>query len=174
MKSTDFRRTSAPTRPPYTWLKKMKNFYFIWLNVFAEIHNVFHMNLLKLVFIDFLSNQMTNDEQSSEIIVNNEKKYEIKNIIWKKWRQKKHEKQFWLQIKWTNYIQMIWKPKSKLNDTTIMNKWLDHMKNIKNDEKNLLADYHWNFSKKINDMKIWYFIFIWFITICVLYNNQSK
>ena len=62
----------------------MINFYSVLLHVFAEVHDVFHVNLLKLTFIDFLSNQTTNDEQFSEIIVNNEKKYEIKNIIQKK------------------------------------------------------------------------------------------
>ena len=80
-------------------IKKIINFYFVWLNVFTEIHDVFHVNLLKLMFIDFLLNQTTDDEQSSEIVVNDEKKYEIENIIQKKWRWKKREKQFWLQIK---------------------------------------------------------------------------
>ena len=41
-----------------------------------------------------------------------------------------------------NYIQIISKSKSKLNDITIMNKWLDHTKNIKNAEENLLTNYH--------------------------------
>ena len=44
-------------------IKKMINLYFIQLNVFAKILNVFYMNLLKLMFIDFLSKQITNDEQ---------------------------------------------------------------------------------------------------------------
>ena len=61
---------------------------------------------------------------------------------------------------------------------TIMNKWLDHTKNMKNDEKNLSANYHWNFPKKKNNVRIWHFIFIWLITICVLYiisqNNNYK
>ena len=45
-------------------IKKLISFYFVQLNVFAEIHDVFHINLLKLMFIDFISNQMTNDELS--------------------------------------------------------------------------------------------------------------
>ena len=62
----------------------MINFYFVWLNIFAEIYNVFYVNLLKLAFTDFLSNQLTDDERLSQIIINDEKKYKIKNIIWKK------------------------------------------------------------------------------------------
>ena len=74
-----------------------------------------------------------------------------------------------------NLIQMIRKSTSKLNDTTIMNKWFDHMENIKNDKKNLSANDPWNFQKKRkNNVKIWYFIFIWLFTICVLCNDQSK
>ena len=62
-------------------IKKMINFYFVQLNVFTKIHDVFHVNLLKLAFINFLSNQTKNDEQPSEIIMNDEKKYEIENIV---------------------------------------------------------------------------------------------
>ena len=59
----------------------MINFYYVQLNVFAEIHDVFHVNLLKSVFTDFLLSQITDDGQLSAIIMNNEKEYKIKNII---------------------------------------------------------------------------------------------
>ena len=59
-------------------IKKIINFYLIQMNVFTRIHDVFHVNLLKLMFIDFLSNQMTDDEQSSETIINNKKNMKLK------------------------------------------------------------------------------------------------
>ena len=58
----------------------MISFYFVQLIIFARIHDVFHVNLLKLTFIHFLLNQMMDDEQFSEITMNNEKKYNIENI----------------------------------------------------------------------------------------------
>ena len=52
------------------------------------------MNLLKLTFIDFLSNQMTNDEQFSEIVVNNQKNTKLKTSYKKNDIEKNAKKNF--------------------------------------------------------------------------------
>ena len=55
----------------------MINLHSVLLNVSAEIHDLFHVSSLKMAFIDFLSSQITDNEQFS-------KKYEIEKIIRKK------------------------------------------------------------------------------------------
>ena len=70
---------------------------------------------------------------------------------------------------------MIWKLKSKLNDTTIMNKWFDHTKNMKNDEKNLSTNYDWNFQKKnlMWEFDILYSFNLSWFACCMMINQNN-
>ncbi len=63
----------------YKVLKILKKACQLNLFSFMKIHNIFHTSLLRLTFIDSLTNQI--QSSSSSIIIDEEQEYEINNIL---------------------------------------------------------------------------------------------
>ncbi len=73
------------------------SFYKLKLSDTMHIHDVFHSELLRLIVNDSLSDQK--NESSKSIVINDEDKWEIDDILnsWWYWRQ------FQYRVKWKNY-----------------------------------------------------------------------
>ena len=67
----------------YTIVKKINSHSFC-LNTLSDIHNVFHSVMLQSAVMNALSSQCTTDSQFSLQIVSDEKEFEIKKILKKK------------------------------------------------------------------------------------------
>ncbi|OAX77774.1 hypothetical protein ACJ72_07923, partial [Emergomyces africanus] len=66
--------------------------YIYYLNIFSEIHNVFHVNLLHLTADDSLSSQVHHESQSSVIDIDEHDKYYVEKILNEKIRY--HQKYY--------------------------------------------------------------------------------
>ena len=76
-----------------------------------QIHNIFHPNLLRLVAKDPLAGQI-NDPPPS-IVVNNEEKWEVDDIL----NAKKHGKRVLFQVEWKKYDKdKQWYPSTNFNN----------------------------------------------------------
>ena len=112
-------------------ITKIIETHFVRLNVKKKIHDVFHVNRVKLTATNFFSNQILNDEQSSTILVDNEEEYEVENIVRKKWRRRDREKRLWYEVKWAKYAETSWESADELKKTVILIRWIDRTKDLR-------------------------------------------
>ncbi len=79
----------------YIIVKKI-NLHFFCLNTLSDIHNVFHSVMLQSAVMNALSSQCMTDLQSLSQIVSNEKEFEIKKILKKRfiWCKKEFKKKY--------------------------------------------------------------------------------
>jgi hypothetical protein len=98
------------------------------LNLFSsmKIHNSFYISLLRLAFIDSLTNQI--QSSSSSIIVNEKEKHEIKNILDNRY----HYNKLQYKISWTDHSS---------NDVWYSIENFDHAKKF-------IENYHARYSAK--------------------------
>ncbi len=71
--------------------------YKLKLSEFMHVHDVFHSDLLCFVVNDFLSDQK--NESSDSIVINDENKWEINNILNFRWYQRRLQ----YRVKWNDY-----------------------------------------------------------------------
>ncbi len=104
----------------YIIVKKISSHSFC-LNTLLSIHNVFHSIMLQSAVMNALSSQHMTDLQPSPQIVSNEKEFEIKKILKKRfiWCKEEFKKKY--LIKWVNYTWFTWKLTSALKDTMMLN-----------------------------------------------------
>ncbi len=91
-----------------------------------KIHNIFHISLLKSAFVDSLLNQV--QSSSLSIIVDEEEKYEINDILDNRY----HYNKLQYQVSWTEHSS---------NDVWYLAENFDHAKKI-------IEDYHARYSTK--------------------------
>jgi hypothetical protein len=91
-----------------------------------KIHNNFHISLLRLTFIDSLTNQI--QSSSSSIIVDEEKKYEINDVL----NNRYHYNKLQYKISWTEHSS---------NEIWYSAENFEHSKEI-------MIDYHIRYSDK--------------------------
>ncbi len=106
----------------YTIVKKINSHSFC-LNTLLSIHNMFHFIMLQSAVMNALSSQHTTDSQSSSQIVSDEKEFEIKKILKKRfvWHKREFKKKY--LMKWVNYTWLTWEPAFTLKDTVMLNQW---------------------------------------------------
>ncbi len=86
----------------YIIVKKISSHFFC-LNTLLSIHNVFHSVMLQSAVMNTLSSQCTTDSQSLSQIVSDEKEFEIKKILKKRfvWHKEEFKKKY--LMKWVSY-----------------------------------------------------------------------
>jgi len=106
----------------YIIVKKISSHFFC-LNTLLSIHNMFHSVMLQSAVMNTLSSHCMTDLQSSSQIVSNEKEFEIKKILKKRfvWHKEEFKKKY--LIKWVNYIWFTWESAFVLKDTVTLNQW---------------------------------------------------
>ncbi len=106
----------------YIIVKKI-NSHFFCLNTLLSIHNMFHSVMLQSTVINAFSFQCTTDSQFLSQIVSNEKEFEIKKILKKRfvWHKEEFKKKY--LMKWVSYTQFTWESMSVLKDTVTLNWW---------------------------------------------------
>jgi len=88
----------------YIIVKKISSHFFC-LNTLLSIHNMFYSVMLQSAVMNALSFQHMTDLQSSSQIVSNEKEFEIKKILKKRfvWHKEEFKKKY--LMKWVRYNQ---------------------------------------------------------------------
>jgi len=106
----------------YIIVKKINSHSFC-LNTLSGIHNVFHSVMLWLAVMNALSSQHMTDSQPLSQIVSDEKEFEIKEILKKRfvWHKEEFKKKY--LMKWVSYIWLTWESASALKDTMMLNQW---------------------------------------------------
>ncbi len=104
------------------------SFYKLKLSDTMHIHDVFHSELLRLIINDSLSDQK--NESSKSIVINDEDKWEIDNILNSRWYRR--QLQYW--VKWKNYD----------NDLNWYNADDDEFMNA----QKMIDDFHIKYSRK--------------------------
>ncbi len=106
----------------YIIVKKINSHSFC-LNTPSDIHNVFHFVMLWSAVMNALSSQCMTDSQLLSQIVSNEKEFEIKKILKKRfvWHKKEFKKKY--LMKWVSYTQLTWELTFALKDTVTLNWW---------------------------------------------------
>ncbi len=93
-----------------------------------KIHNTFHISLLRSASNDFLTEQI--QSSSSSIIVNDEKEYEINDIL----NNRYHYNKLQYKVVWTDHS---------------LNKAWYSAENFQNHSKKILNDYHRRYLTKL-------------------------
>ncbi len=106
----------------YIIVKKI-NSHSLCLNTLLSIHNVFHSVMLQSAVMNTLSSQCTTNLQPSSQIVSDEKEFEIKKILKKRFVQCKEEFKKKYLMKWVSYTWLTWELMFILKDTVMLNQW---------------------------------------------------
>jgi hypothetical protein len=105
-------------------LKKRESSYKLDLSDDMNLHSVFHTSLLRKNFEDFLSKQIISS--SSSILIDDEQKFDVKNIIDSRLTDRSINKRLQYKIKWVKHSSD--------------RKWYS-IENFENAKK-IVADYH--------------------------------
>jgi RNase H-like domain found in reverse transcriptase/Reverse transcriptase (RNA-dependent DNA polymerase)/Integrase zinc binding domain/Chromo (CHRromatin Organisation MOdifier) domain len=88
------------------------------------VHNVFHSDLLRLASSDPLPSQVQDDSQPPPVLVGNDEEYEVERILDEKLVRRGRGVQQKLLVKWKDYAQPTWEPRSEFENTTAFDTWL--------------------------------------------------
>jgi hypothetical protein len=110
----------------YKIIKVWKKACQLNLLLFMKIHNNFHISLLRSAFIDFLIDQI--QSSSSSIIVNEEKEYEVNDVLNSRYYYNKLQ----YRVSWTDHSS---------DDTWYSAENFEHSKKV-------VIDYHARYSDK--------------------------
>ncbi len=109
-------------------IESVDSFYKLKLSETMRIHDVFHSELLRSVVNDSLSDQK--NESSKSIVINDEDKWEIDNILNSRWYQRRLQ----YRVKWKSYD----------NDLNWYNADDDEFMNA----QEMIDDFHIKYSRK--------------------------
>jgi hypothetical protein len=128
-------------------LKKKDNSYKLELSIEINIHSMFHISLLRKDLENFLSKQIISS--SSFVVIDDEEKFDVKNIIDSRLTEKSINKKLQYKIKWVKHSSD--------------EKWYS-IENFENAKK-IVANYHQRYFDKSNSHSFAiYFLFISLMT----------
>lgn len=106
-------------------IKKKIESHVYRLNTSLDIHDVFHVRLLRLVVSDsFLSQNIDHSEPSAILVIERDEEisheeFEVKNITKKRRRRDRHE--YW--VKWVEYEKSTWESANVFIDIVALNRF---------------------------------------------------
>jgi hypothetical protein len=133
-------------------LKKRNNSYKLELSIEINIYSIFHISLLKKDLVNFLSRQII--FSSSFIVINDEEKFDVKNIIDSRLTEKSINQRLQYKIKWVRHLSN--------------RKWYS-IENFENAKK-ILTNYHQRYFDKSNSH--FFAIQILFILLMTHFNKS--
>ena len=113
------------------------------LNVGKEVHDVFHVDRVKLAATDPFPSQVLDDEQPPAILVDNEEEYEVEDIVREEWRRRGRGKRLWYEVKWAKYAETSWEPADGLEETVALTRWIDRTKDLRDMDNALPPGFRW-------------------------------
>jgi hypothetical protein len=127
-----FRKLDHKMLESFKILKKRDNSYKLELSIEMNIHSVFHISLLKKDLENLLSRQIISS--SSFVVIDDEEKFDVKNIIDSRLTERSINKKLQYKIKWVRHSSD--------------RKWYS-IENFEN-AKEIVADYHQRYFDKSN------------------------
>jgi hypothetical protein len=127
-------------------LKKRINFYKLELSIEMNIHSVFHTSLLKKNSVNLLSRQII--FSSSFVVIDDEQKFDVKNILDSRLTERSIKKRLQYKIKWMRHSSDC--------------RWYS-IENFENAKK-IVIDYHQRYLDKSKSQSFIQFLFISLMT----------
>ena len=97
------------------------------LDTSSEIHNVFHIWLLHSVVMNSLSSQHLSDSVLISIKIDDEKKFEVEDIVDERKINHDSNKKLQYKIKWTEYNKITWELIDFMKNVIVLN-WYETQK----------------------------------------------
>jgi hypothetical protein len=141
-----FRKLDHKMLESFKILKKRDNSYKLELSIEMNIHSVFHISLLRKDLENFLSKQIISS--SSFVVIDDEEKFDVKNIIDSRLTGRLINKRLQYKIKWVRHSSN--------------RKWYS-IENFEN-AKEIVADYHQRYFDKSSS----HFLAIQFLFISLM------
>jgi hypothetical protein len=141
-----FRKLDHKMLESFKILKKRNTSYKLQLSIEMNIHSMFHISLLKKDFENSLSRQIISS--SSFVVIDDEKKFDVKNIIDSRLTKRSINKRLQYKIKWMRHSSD--------------RKWYS-IENFEN-AKEIVADYHQRYFNKLSS----HFLAIQFLFISLM------
>jgi transposase InsO family protein len=95
------------------------------LNTPSGIHDVFHVDWLRLAHTNPLPSQPQNDSQPPPIHVDGEEEWEVEEIVAEKRHGRGRGSHLLYEVKWKGYSLTTWEEETHMADTEALDRWID-------------------------------------------------
>jgi hypothetical protein len=95
------------------------------LNTPPGIHDVFHVDRLRLAHTNPLPSQPRDDSQPPPIHIDGEEEWEVEEIVAEKRRGRGRGSHLLYEVKWKGYSLTTWEEETNMADTEALNQWID-------------------------------------------------
>ena len=113
------------------------------LNVPRGIHDVFHVDRLKLALENPLPSQGTDDWQPEAVIsIDGEEEWEVEDIVAEVWR-KNGRRAHSFEVKWRGYAQTTVQRREALEDTLALDRWEERTSHMRDAQGRLPVGCRW-------------------------------
>jgi hypothetical protein len=110
------------------------NSHSVRLNTPPRIHNVFHVDRLRLASSDPSPSQPNDDTQPASVLVNGELESEVEQIM----AEVTYRNRLFFEVKWTGYALTTFEPAENLQDNSALDEWEMFTAPCRNQQSKLL------------------------------------